>query len=47
MFEGSEEDLKQTKVTQPVIFIHSTILAHCIPNFEPDMVAGHSLGGFQ
>lgn len=46
MFEGSEEDLKQTKVTQPAIFIHSTILAHCIPNFEPDMVAGHSLGEF-
>ena len=46
MFEGSEEDLKQTNVTQPAIFIHSTILAHCIPNFQPDMVAGHSLGEF-
>jgi [acyl-carrier-protein] S-malonyltransferase len=46
MFEGSEEDLKQTNVTQPAIFIHSTILAKCINNFMPDMVAGHSLGEF-
>lgn len=46
MFEGSEEDLKQTNVTQPAIFIHSTILAKCINDFMPDMVAGHSLGEF-
>lgn len=46
MFEGTEEDLKQTNVTQPAIFIHSTILAKCINNFMPDMVAGHSLGEF-
>ena len=46
MFEGSKDDLQQTNVTQPAIFIHSTILAHCLPNFQPDMVAGHSLGEF-
>ena len=46
MFDGSSEDLKQTNVTQPAIFIHSTILATCINGFTPDMVAGHSLGEF-
>ena len=47
MFEGSEEELKQTKVTQPAIFLHSTILAACLgEQFQPDMVAGHSLGEF-
>lgn len=44
MFEGSAEDLKQTKVTQPAVFLHSVILAETIQNFKPDMVAGHSLG---
>lgn len=45
MFEGSDEELKQTKVTQPAIFLHSTVLAACLgENFKPDMVAGHSLG---
>ncbi len=45
MFEGSAEDLKQTKVTQPAIFLHSVILAKTLGgNFKPDMVAGHSLG---
>ena len=46
MFKGSSEELKKTNVTQPAIFIHSTILAACIPDFHPDMVAGHSLGEF-
>jgi [acyl-carrier-protein] S-malonyltransferase len=47
MFEGSDEELKQTKVTQPAIFLHSTILATCLGNkFNPDMLAGHSLGEF-
>lgn len=47
MFEGTEEELKQTKVTQPAIFIHSTVLAACLgDSFQPDMVAGHSLGEF-
>ncbi|MBU2019004.1 MAG: ACP S-malonyltransferase [Bacteroidetes bacterium] len=47
MFEGSDEELKETKVTQPAIFLHSTILATCLgENFKPDMVAGHSLGEF-
>lgn len=47
MFEGTEEELKQTKVTQPAIFLHSTILAACLgDSFKPDMVAGHSLGEF-
>ncbi|MBM3185979.1 MAG: ACP S-malonyltransferase, partial [Bacteroidetes bacterium] len=42
MFEGTEEELKQTKVTQPAIFLHSTILAACLSeSFNPDMVAGH------
>lgn len=45
MFEGSADDLKQTKVTQPAIFLHSTILAIVLgDSFQPDMVAGHSLG---
>lgn len=45
MFEGTDEELKQTKVTQPAIFLHSTILAACLGDaFQPDMVAGHSLG---
>ena len=46
MFEGSAEDLKQTKVTQPAIFIHSVILSRLLSDFKPDMVAGHSLGEF-
>src|SRR6185312_16470761 len=46
MFEGSEEDLKQTKVTQPAIFLHSVILAKVLGDFKPDMAAGHSLGEF-
>lgn len=47
MFEGTDEELKQTKVTQPAIFLHSTILATCLGEFfQPDMVAGHSLGEF-
>ena len=47
MFNGSDEDLKQTKVTQPAIFLHSVILANCLGNkLQPDMVAGHSLGEF-
>jgi [acyl-carrier-protein] S-malonyltransferase len=47
MFEGTAEDLKQTKVTQPAIFLHSVILAKTLGNsFKPDMVAGHSLGEF-
>ncbi|TXE06797.1 ACP S-malonyltransferase [Gelidibacter salicanalis] len=47
MFKGSAEDLKQTKVTQPAIFLHSVILAKTLGhNFRPDMVAGHSLGEF-
>lgn len=47
MFAGTEEDLKQTKVTQPAIFLHSVILAKCLgEEFKPDMVAGHSLGEF-
>lgn len=45
MFEGTEDELKQTKVTQPAIFLHSTILAATLgDSFKPDMVAGHSLG---
>ncbi len=44
MFEGTAEDLKQTKVTQPAIFLHSVILAKTLKSFQPDMVAGHSLG---
>ena len=47
MFEGTDEELKQTKVTQPAIFLHSTILAACLgDDFKPNMVAGHSLGEF-
>jgi [acyl-carrier-protein] S-malonyltransferase len=46
MFDGSEEDLRQTKVTQPAIFLHSVILAGTIRDFKPEMVAGHSLGEF-
>ena len=46
MFEGSAEDLKQTKVTQPAIFLHSVLLAKTIKDFQPEMVAGHSLGEF-
>ena len=47
MFEGTAEELKQTKVTQPAIFLHSVILAECLGDaFQPDMVAGHSLGEF-
>ena len=46
MFDGTAEDLKQTRVTQPAIFLHSVVLAKCLPDFKPDMVAGHSLGEF-
>ena len=47
MFAGTPEDLVQTKVTQPAIFLHSVILAHTLgADFKPDMVAGHSLGEF-
>ncbi len=47
MFEGSADELKQTKVTQPAIFLHSVILAKTLGNqFQPDMAAGHSLGEF-
>ena len=47
MFEGSAEDLKQTKVTQPAVFLHSVIASKMLGNeFKPDMVAGHSLGEF-
>ena len=46
MFKGTDEDLRQTKVTQPAIFLHSVILARTLENFKPDMVAGHSLGEF-
>jgi [acyl-carrier-protein] S-malonyltransferase len=46
MFDGTAEDLKQTKVTQPAIFLHSVVLATTTSPFEPDMVAGHSLGEF-
>ncbi|SEL51580.1 ACP S-malonyltransferase [Parapedobacter koreensis] len=47
MFEGTDEDLKQTRVTQPAIFLHSVILANVLGRaFNPDMVAGHSLGEF-
>ena len=46
MFEGTDEELKQTKVTQPAIFLHSVILAKIANDFKPDMVAGHSLGEF-
>lgn len=46
MFEGTAEDLKRTDVTQPSVFLHSVILAGCLADFAPDMVAGHSLGEF-
>lgn len=47
MFEGTAEDLKETKVTQPAIFLHSVIMGKVMgPGFRPDMVAGHSLGEF-
>ncbi len=46
MFNGTDEDLKQTKVTQPAVFLHSVISAFCLDVFTPDMVAGHSLGEF-
>lgn len=46
MFRGTADQLKQTDVTQPAIFLHSVILAKCLPDFNPDMVAGHSLGEF-
>jgi [acyl-carrier-protein] S-malonyltransferase len=46
MFVGTDEDLRQTKVTQPAIFLHSVILAKTIADFKPEMVAGHSLGEF-
>lgn len=46
MFEGSDEDLKQTRVTQPAIFLHSVISARLMTTHTPDMVAGHSLGEF-
>lgn len=46
MFNGTDEELKQTKVTQPAIFLHSVILAAVADDFKPEMVAGHSLGEF-
>mgnify|MGYP002177116423 FL=1 len=47
MFEGTAEDLKETKVTQPAIFLHSVILSKALGDtFKPNMVAGHSLGEF-
>ena len=47
MFNGTDEDLKQTRVTQPAVFLHSVIKALCLGDaFAPDMVAGHSLGEF-
>ena len=47
MFEGTDEDLKQTKVTQPAVFLHSVISAMCMgDDFKPAMTAGHSLGEF-
>ena len=46
MFEGTAEELKETKVTQPAVFLHSVILAKTLENFHPEMVAGHSLGEF-
>lgn len=46
MFEGTVDDLKQTKVTQPAIFLHSVLLTKTMVDFKPDMVAGHSLGEF-
>lgn len=46
MFDGTPDDLKATRVTQPAIFLHSVVLAKCYEGFRPDMVAGHSLGEF-
>ena len=46
MFEGPSEQLKETKVTQPAVFLHSVILAKTLADFQPEMVAGHSLGEF-
>ena len=46
MFEGTADDLKQTRVTQPAVFLHSVVWAHTLDDFKPDMVAGHSLGEF-
>jgi [acyl-carrier-protein] S-malonyltransferase len=46
MFGGTDEELKQTRVTQPAIFLHSVVLASTLNDFKPDMVAGHSLGEF-
>lgn len=46
LFSGTEEELKQTKITQPAVFLHSVVLASTIGDFRPDMVAGHSLGEF-
>ena len=46
MFEGTAEELKETKVTQPAVFLHSVILAKTLGDFKPEMVAGHSLGEF-
>lgn len=46
MFKGTDEELTQTKVTQPAIYIHSVIMAKTLADFQPDMVAGHSLGEF-
>lgn len=46
MFEGTDEELKQTQITQPAVFLHSVISALCLEDFKPDMVAGHSLGEF-
>ena len=46
MFEGTDEDLRQTKVTQPAVFLHSVVLASMLEDFDPSMVAGHSLGEF-
>ena len=46
IFSGTEEDLKQTKVTQPAVFLHSVITALCMEDFQPAMTAGHSLGEF-
>lgn len=46
MFDGTAEDLRQTRITQPAIFLHSVILAQTLKDFHPSMVAGHSLGEF-
>lgn len=46
MFNGTEDDLKQTKVTQPAVFLHSVVAAETLDDFNPDVVAGHSLGEF-